>query len=97
MPRPDNARPSPAPGDGDPLVIDCDDCTMQGTDCCADCVVTFICSRQPGEAVVVDVAEERRSGSCRRPAWCPSFDTSAAPAEPGGCAGPTGHPVRVGG
>lgn len=59
MPRPDNARPSPAPGDGDPLVIDCDDCTMQGTDCCADCVVTFICSRQPGEAVVVDVAEER--------------------------------------
>ena len=59
MPRPDNARPSPAPGDGDPLVIDCDDCAMQGTDCCADCVVTFICSRQPGEAVVVDVAEER--------------------------------------
>jgi hypothetical protein len=59
VPRPDNARPSPAPGDGDPVVIDCDDCTMQGTDCCADCVVTFICSRQPGEAVVVDVAEER--------------------------------------
>jgi hypothetical protein len=59
VPRPDNARPSPAPGDGDPLVIDCDDCAMQGTDCCADCVVTFICSRQPGEAVVVDVAEER--------------------------------------
>jgi hypothetical protein len=59
VPRPDNARPSPAPGDGDPLVIDCDDCAMQGSDCCADCVVTFICSRQPGEAVVVDVAEER--------------------------------------
>jgi hypothetical protein len=59
VPRPDNARPSPAPGDGEPLVIDCDDCAMQGTDCCADCVVTFICSRQPGEAVVVDVAEER--------------------------------------
>jgi hypothetical protein len=59
VPRPDNARPSPAPGDGEPLVIDCDDCAMQGTDCCADCVVTFICSREPGEAVVVDVAEER--------------------------------------
>jgi len=59
VPRPDNARPSPAPGDGETLVIDCDDCAMQGTDCCADCVVTFICSRQPGEAVVVDVAEER--------------------------------------
>jgi hypothetical protein len=32
---------------------------MQGTDACADCVVTFICSREPGEAVVVDVAEAR--------------------------------------
>lgn len=51
------SRP-PAPA-GDPLVIDCDDCAMQDTDCCADCVVTYICSRQPGEAVVIDVAEER--------------------------------------
>ena len=41
------------------LRIDCDDCAMQGTDCCDDCVVTFICSREPGEAVVVDVAEAR--------------------------------------
>jgi hypothetical protein len=41
------------------LRIDCDDCAMQGTDCCADCLVTFICSREPGEAVVVDVAEAR--------------------------------------
>jgi hypothetical protein len=32
---------------------------MQGTHACDDCVVTFICSRSPGEAVVVDVAEER--------------------------------------
>jgi len=45
--------------DGEGLVIDCDDCVMQDTDTCADCVVTFICSREPGEAVVVDVAEER--------------------------------------
>jgi hypothetical protein len=41
------------------LRIDCDDCAMQGTECCADCLVTFICSREPGEAVVVDVAEAR--------------------------------------
>jgi hypothetical protein len=32
---------------------------MQGTVACDDCVVTFICSRAPDEAVVVDVAEER--------------------------------------
>lgn len=44
---------------GDVLRIDCDDCIMQHTDVCADCLVTFICSREPDEAVVVDVAEIR--------------------------------------
>ncbi len=40
-------------------VISCDDCVMQGTVACADCVVTFICGREPDEAVVIDVAEAR--------------------------------------
>jgi hypothetical protein len=44
---------------GAALTIDCDDCAMQHTTACDDCVVTFICSREPGEAVVVDVAEAR--------------------------------------
>jgi hypothetical protein len=52
------AARSHEPNDG-VLRIDCDDCAMQGTDCCTDCLVTFICSREPGEAVVVDVAEAR--------------------------------------
>lgn len=39
--------------------IDCDDCVMQHSDACDDCVVTFICSRDPGDAVVIDAAEER--------------------------------------
>ena len=39
--------------------IDCDQCVMQHTDACADCVVTFICSREPGDALVVDVGEYR--------------------------------------
>jgi hypothetical protein len=50
------AARSHEPSDG-VLRIDCDDCAMQGTDCCADCLVTFLCSREPGE--VVDVAEAR--------------------------------------
>jgi hypothetical protein len=41
------------------LTIDCDGCTMQGTDVCSDCVVTFICDRVPDDAVVFDAAEER--------------------------------------
>ena len=41
------------------FTIDCDQCVMQHTDACADCVVTFICSREPGDALVVDVGEYR--------------------------------------
>jgi len=41
------------------MEISCDDCVMQHTPACDDCVVTFICGREPGEAVVIDVAAER--------------------------------------
>jgi hypothetical protein len=50
----------------DNLTIDCDECVMQHSDACADCVVTFLCGpdeagrRGPlGSAVVIDVAEQR--------------------------------------
>lgn len=43
----------------DIVTIDCDECVGQGTSACEDCVVTFLCGRQPDEAVVVDVAEAR--------------------------------------
>jgi hypothetical protein len=39
--------------------IDCDECARQDTDTCDDCVVTFLCSREPDDAVVIDVAEAR--------------------------------------
>ena len=41
------------------LRIDCDECVMQSTSTCDDCVVTFICGREPHEAVVIDVEEAR--------------------------------------
>ncbi|MEZ5140949.1 MAG: hypothetical protein R2726_00280 [Acidimicrobiales bacterium] len=43
----------------EPVVIDCDDCVMQHTDACDDCVVTFLCAREPDDAVIIDVAEIR--------------------------------------
>lgn len=43
----------------DVLRIDCDDCVAQHTEACEDCVVTFLCGREPDDAVVVDVAEVR--------------------------------------
>jgi hypothetical protein len=41
------------------LTISCEDCTMRATSACDECVVTFICDREPEDAVVVDVAEAR--------------------------------------
>jgi len=43
----------------DPITIDCDDCIMQGTDACADCIVTYICDREADDAVVIDLADLR--------------------------------------
>lgn len=40
------------------MLISCNDCRMQGTDACADCVVTHILDCPQG-AVVFDAAEER--------------------------------------
>ncbi len=41
------------------FTISCGDCRMQGTPACAGCVVTFICDREPDDAVVIDAAEAR--------------------------------------
>lgn len=41
------------------MTISCDDCMMQDTPACGGCVVNFICDREPGEVVVIDVAEAR--------------------------------------
>jgi len=45
--------------DAPALVISCDDCVMRGSDACADCVVSFLCDREPGDAVVIDADEAR--------------------------------------
>ncbi len=39
--------------------ISCDDCAVRATEACADCVVTFICGREPDDAVIIDADEER--------------------------------------
>ena len=41
------------------MEITCDECVMQHTPACDDCVVSFICGREAGDAVVLDVAEMR--------------------------------------
>jgi hypothetical protein len=39
--------------------IDCAECALQHSPACEDCVVTFLCDRSPGDAVTIDLAEER--------------------------------------
>jgi hypothetical protein len=41
------------------FTISCEDCTMRATPACDDCVVTFLCDREPDDAVTIDLAEER--------------------------------------
>jgi len=41
------------------MTISCDECTMQHTSACDDCVVTFICGREPDDAVIIDASEVR--------------------------------------
>jgi hypothetical protein len=41
------------------ITISCDDCVMQGSTVCTNCVVTYLCDRDPHDAVVIDVAEVR--------------------------------------
>ena len=40
------------------MLISCDDCKMQGTDACNDCVVTYILDKPEG-AVIFDAEQER--------------------------------------
>jgi Zn-finger protein len=41
------------------VTISCSDCRLEHTDACADCVVSFLLDRQPGDAVVLDADEAR--------------------------------------
>ena len=41
------------------ITISCDECVMEGTTVCQDCIVTYLCDREPEEAVVIDIADVR--------------------------------------
>lgn len=41
------------------FTISCGECAAQGTDACGDCVVTYLCRRDPDDAVIIDAGEAR--------------------------------------
>lgn len=68
---PDTHRaPTPV---ADPFIIDCDQCTLQGTDACADCLVSFVLNREPEDAVVIDADEARAVRMLERAGLVPSL------------------------
>jgi hypothetical protein len=56
-----------------PLTIECDRCSLQGTEACRDCVVTFLLDREPEDAVVIDAEEERAMRLLERAGLVPSL------------------------
>ncbi len=55
------------------LLIDCGQCVMQHTSACDDCMVSFIVGREPGEALVFDVAEARAMKSLSKAGLVPEL------------------------
>jgi hypothetical protein len=61
--------------------IDCDACRMQHTSVCDDCVVSFIVGREPGDAVIIDVEEQRAVRLLARAGLVPDLRHEAATRE----------------
>jgi hypothetical protein len=64
---------------GPTITIDCDECTLQHTSACEDCLVSFLLDREPGDAVVIDAAEARAVRLLERAGLVPNlrFDARA--------------------
>ena len=61
------------------ITIDCDECTLQHTSACEECLVSFLLDREPGDAVVIDAAEARAVRLLERAGLVPNlrFDSKA--------------------
>ncbi|MDP8970989.1 MAG: hypothetical protein M3N52_10940 [Actinomycetota bacterium] len=66
--------------------IDCDECLMQHTEACQDCIVTFLLDR-PAGAVVLDVDEEHAVRTLQAAGLTPGsrfLPREHSPSAPGG-------------
>ena len=55
------------------FTISCDECSLQGTDACDDCVVSFLLDREPEDAVVIDADEARAMRMLERAGLVPTL------------------------
>jgi hypothetical protein len=56
---------------GTTITVSCDECCLQGSDACDDCLVTFVLGREPDDAVVIDADDERALRSLSRAGLVP--------------------------
>ena len=55
------------------LSISCEDCALNGTEACDDCVVTFLLAPPDASGIVVDVAEARAVRMLQRAGLVPEL------------------------
>jgi hypothetical protein len=55
------------------MSISCDDCALEGTSACDDCVVTFLLGPDESGGIVVDVAEARAVRMLQRAGLVPEL------------------------
>jgi hypothetical protein len=58
---------------GPTITISCDDCALQATGACDDCLVNFVLGREPDDAVVIDAEEARALRMLSRAGLVPSL------------------------
>jgi hypothetical protein len=60
------------------ISVSCDDCVLQRTDACDDCLVSFVLDRDPEDAVVIDAEEARALRLLSRGGLVPRLRFSSA-------------------
>ncbi len=55
------------------ITASCSDCSMANSEHCPDCLITFICGREPDDALVIEAAEERAVRMLARAGLIPSL------------------------
>ena len=70
---------------GSTIAISCDDCRLQGTDACDDCLVSFVLGHDPDDALVIDAEEAREVRRLASAGLVPALRFASRP--PGRAAG----------
>ena len=73
------------PVSGSAIAISCDECSLQHSAACEDCLVTFVLGREPDDALVIDFDEAREVRRLAETGLVPRLRFSGRP--PGRAAG----------